>query len=286
MRRPPHTPASVAAALLGGLGVLLLGAAACVPIAVLLRILGRDALDAARIAALWPLVPGAALMSPQVDQALALPVAGAAALLALAATTAAARVRTWAAVAAGTLAFGAVFFSYGAAAFVAIGGVAVLAAVGWRAVRVPVGVAMLSALGWLAVTAALGHDPVAAATTALAFHRETYTAPRSYPLWLAFNPLDFAVFLGPPLVAVGLLRVTRTLDAALLRFRAAFLLGLAVLFLSGTVRGELGRIGVPLMALALPAALGDRCLPARDAAGMAVLAASIAIVLRACWLVP
>jgi hypothetical protein len=286
MRRPPHTPASVAGALLGGLAVLALGAAACAPIALLLRRLGRDALDAARIAALWPLVPGAALMSPQLDQALALPVAGSAALLAIATADATARARDAAAAGAGVLGFAASFLSYGAAAFTDMGAVAVTAALGWRRCLRPIAVATAAALACLGVTVALGHEPIAAARTALAFHRETYTAPRSYALWLLFNPVDFALFLGPPVVVAGLLRLRRSLADPHQRFRAALLLLVGVLLVSGTVRGELGRIGVPLMALALPAALGDRGLPPRDAAALGLLMATLDIVLRACWIVP
>ena len=194
---------TAAAALWGGLFVLVLGAAACGPIALLLRTLGLDALAAARVGALWPLVPGAALMSPQFDQALALPVVGACALLAAALAATTPRTRLLAATGAGTLAFAAVFFSYGAAAFVAIGGVAVLAALGWRRAMTPVAVATVAALAWLGLTAALGHEPMDAARTALAFHREMYTAPRSYALWLAFNPIDFALFLGAPVAVIA-----------------------------------------------------------------------------------
>ncbi len=286
LRRPPHTPASIAGALVAGLAVLALCAAACLPIAVLLRVLGSGALDAARVAALWPLVPGAALMSPQLDQALAFPVAGALALLALAIAGAAPRTRLAAAAGAGALAFAASFLSYGALAFVAVGGVAVLAAVGWRRAHVPIAVAALAALAGLALTAVLGHEPIAAARTALAFHRVTYTAPRSYALWLAFNPLDFALFLGAPLVAVAALRLGRRPDGPLPRYRVAFVVALGALLLTGSVRGELGRIGVPLMALALPAALGDRAPGARDAAALGLLLATACVVLRACWILP
>jgi hypothetical protein len=286
MRRPPHTPASIAGALLGGVMVLALCAAACAPIAVLLRLLGRDALDAARIAVLWALVPGAALMSPQLDQALALPVAGTAALLAIAATTETARARVLAAAGAGTLAFAAAFVSYGAAAFADVGALAVAVALGWRRCLRPIAIASLAALAWLGITVALGYDPIAGARTALAFHRETYTAPRSYALWLLFNPIDFAFFLGAPVVAVGLLRARLSLADPILRFRAAWLVLTAAFLVSGTVRGELGRIGVPLMALGLPAALGDRDLGARDAAAMGVLAATLCLVLRAAWILP
>ena len=285
-RRPPHTPASIAGALMGGLFLLALCAAACGPIAVALRLLGRDALGAARLAALWPLVPGAALMSPQLDQALALPVAGTVALLAIAMAAPTPRTGRLAALLAGSVGFLASFLSYGAVAFVAIGVVAIAWALGWKRAPAPLAMASLAALFWLVLTVALGHEPLAAARAAIAFHRETYTAPRSYPLWLGFNPVDFALFLGAPLVALGALRLGRAPAGPPGRYRVALLAGLIVLVLSGTVRGELGRIGVPLMALALPAALADRDLPASDAAWMGSLQAALCVVLRACWILP
>jgi hypothetical protein len=284
--RDPNTPASVAGAFLGGFGVLALCALACVPIASLMRSLGMERLDAARAAALWPLVPGAALMSPQFDQALALPVAGAVALLARAARSTG-RAHVGAALAAGALGFVASFFSYGAVVYVAIGALGVLAAGGrgaaWaRAVVIATGGAALC----LAVTVALGHEPVLAARTALAFHREAYTAPRSYALWLAWNPLDLALFLGAPLAAIGIARLAARPAGDAARFRLAVACGIAILLLTGTVRGELGRIGVPLMALLLPAAVGDRALSARDAALLGALLAVLTILIRARWLVP
>ena len=292
--RPPNTPASVAGAIIGGGFVLVLCAAACVPIAVLFRVLGADTLGAARAAALWPLGPGAALMSPQFDQALAFPVACAVALLALATTYERAGLRWATALGAGVLAFAAGFVSFGSAAFVAIGGFAVVAALaapdarhaaGRRMVQ-PVALAGAGSLACLALLATLGYDALASARTALAFHRESYTAPRSYALWLVFNPIDFAVFLGAPLVAIGLLRLARPLTTPPARYRAAFLAGLALLLASGTVRGELGRIGVPLMALALPAALADDPLTPRDVITLGALLASLCLALRASWLLP
>jgi hypothetical protein len=284
--RDPHTPASVAGAFLGGLGALFLCALTCLPIASLLRSLGRDAADAARAAALWPLVPGAALMSPQFDQALALPVAGAVALLARA-TLATGRARMASALTAGAAGFAASFVSYGAVAYVAIGAVAVGVALArpreWtKAVALAAG----AAVACLAVTVTLGHEPLAAARTALAFHREAYTAPRSYALWLAWNPLDLVLFLGAPLAAIGIARLAvRSADAAA-RFRLALAAGIVLLLVSGSVRGELGRIGVPLMALLLPAALADRALAARDRTLIAALLAVLTILIRARWMVP
>jgi hypothetical protein len=266
--------------------VLFACALACLPIAALLRALGLEPLDAARAAALWPLVPGAALMSPQFDQALALPIAGAVALLARAAR-ATGRTRVAAALAAGACGFAASFLSYGAVAYVAIGAVAVLAALQRpREWATPVAVAAGAAAACLAFTVALGHEPLAAARTALAFHREVYTAPRSYALWLAWNPLDLALFLGAPLATLALARLAaRPADDAG-RFRLAVAGGTALLLLSGSVRGELGRIGVPLMALLLPATLGNRALPARDTTLLGTLLAALTILVRVRWLVP
>jgi hypothetical protein len=94
---------------------------------------------------------------------------------------------------------------------------------------------------------------------ALAMHRQTFTAPRGYLLWLVFNPLDLTLFVGVP---VAVLFATRVLDAARstsrdphARFALAAAAGLVALLLSGTVRGEVGRIWIPLMPLLLiPAA--------------------------------
>jgi hypothetical protein len=225
-------------------------------------------------------------MSPQFDQALALPVAGSVALLARAMRTTG-RTRVGAAAAAGAVGFAASFFSYGAVAYVAIGALGLLAASGrgsvWaRAVALATGGGALC----LAFTIALGHEPVAAARTALTFHREAYTAPRSYALWLFWNPLDLALFLGAPLAAIGIARLAARPAGDVARFRLAIACGIVALLLTGTVRGELGRIGVPLLALLLPAALGDRALAARDATLLAALLAVLTILIRARWMVP
>jgi hypothetical protein len=228
-------------------------------------------------------------MSPQFDQALAFPVAGAAALLALAIASERAGWRRVAALGAGVLAFAAGLVSFGSAAFVAIGGVAVVVALpGPNARRAlePIALAALGSLACLALVISLGYDPIASARTALAFHHESYTAPRSYALWLVFNPIDFALFLGAPLVAIGLLRLTGPRSDPPTRYRVALLACLGLLLASGFVRGELGRIGVPLMALALPAVLGGDPPDARDVVIIGVLLAAFDLAVRACWLVP
>ena len=251
-------PASVrAAALAGPLAILLLGAAAAWPLFALARAGGLDAVASARVAALWPLVPGAALMAPQFDQLLALPVTAAAACLAAAVTAGSARRNAALAAGAGACAGLAVLVSYGAFALCAIAGAAaVFAPAGARRRATAVAIAGGVAVVVLAVPMAWGHEPVTAARTALAIHRETYTRPRSYATWLVFNPLDLALFLGVPLAAVFVARLARAGAAGPFgRFRAVLAAGIAGLFLSGGVRGEVGRIAVPLMPALLLAAM-------------------------------
>jgi hypothetical protein len=304
--RPPNTPASKAAALLGGLLLMLLGAAAAWPIASLSGGLAGDPLAGARAGLLWLLLPGPVLMVPQFDQALALPIAGVAALLAAAVAGAAGPghrlagftpASASAAVGAGLAAGVALFLSYGCAAFLAISGLAALApaASDPKRRRPAVSVSVLAAVvaaGVIGLTVLLGHEPIAAARTALAIHRETYTAVRSYALWLLFNPLDLAIFLGLPVAVLAVLRMADALRSGSSegdRFTAGLALGLVVLGLSGSTRGEVGRIWIPVMPLLLIAALtrsvddGDSGPPRAEILTLGLLLAVSCAVLRVCW---
>jgi hypothetical protein len=147
---------------------------------------------------------------------------------------------------------------------------------------------------------AAGHEPVQAARTALTIHREIYTEPRSYALWLLFNPVDLCLFLGVPL-ALGygqavLGALTRLRPAAgpspMDPFRLATAAGLALLLLSGTVRGEVGRIWIPLMpllvvaTLAQPATTRDETATGpttAEATLLAALLAALCLALRTWW---
>ncbi len=306
--RPPNTPESKAAALLGGLLLMLLGAGAAWPIVALCGRLAGDPLAGARAGLLWVLLPGPALMVPQFDQALALPIAGVAALLAAAVTGpespgrrfgAFTPVSALAAIGAGLAAGVALFISYGSVAFLAIAGLAALSpgAMDPKRRRSALGASLLAAAvaaGVIGLTALLGHQPLAAARTALAIHHETYTAVRSYPRWLFFNPLDLAIFLGVPVAVLALARVadalrsgppTRRPD----RFTAGLTVGLVLLGLSGSTRGEVGRIWIPLMPLLLIAALtrsgreGDTGPTRAESLTLGALLAVSCTVLRACW---
>jgi hypothetical protein len=301
---PPPSPESIGAALLGPLLLGFLGALACWPTAALARTLHGDAAAATRTGMLWTMVPAVALMTPELDQALALPVTASIAALA-AALQPEAPGAAWVAraAAAGALAAVAEFFSYGAAVFVLIGALAVLAFAGRRAARraaLAAGVALAAAAAVLALERLAGHRPLSSALTALSIHRQQFTVRRSYLAWVAFDPLDLFWFLGPPLVAllagVGARAVTRRAgrrETDLDRFRATAVLGIVALMISGIVRGEVGRLLIPIMPVLLVAAVASR-----DAEGnvagpsarfsflLAVLLTATAVVIRLTWDVP
>jgi hypothetical protein len=140
--------------------------------------------------------------------------------------------------------------------------------------------------------ALLGHRPWASLATALAIHRDDFTAPRDYALWLIFNPLDLALFVGLPVAfawAHGLLvsvrgGITEPHD----RMRVVTALGLLALVLAGITRGEVGRIWIPLMPALLVAALvrgtGRPRVLESALAGTCLLVLCLAM--RAYWQVP
>ncbi len=97
---------------------------------------------------------------------------------------------------------------------------------------------------------ALGYNPVTSFLGSTAAHR-VLTHTRSYLPWLALNAWDMLVFAGPALVVVAAAASTRRERGTLLP--VAVTLGL--LLVSGSTRGEVGRIWGFLMPLAaVPAA--------------------------------
>ena len=291
--RPEHAAHTRAAGVLGGLLILAACALTAWPVAGLARAVGSGPLASARLGILWMLLPGPVLVLPQFDQALALPVALSALALAWAfraETTA--RSAAWS-TAAGLAGGVAVALSYGAPAFLVIGGLAVLAAALAdgvtleRTLRCCALAALVTAAAF-AAPALLGHHPIASMREALRIHREFFTQPRDYAVWLVFDPLDLALFLGPPvavsLVAAAVRSVRRLIGRARLQpdeaFRLAALGALLALLVSGQTRGEVGRIWIPIMPALLVAALARPARPGDDAAPSAVsallLAAAIA----------
>ena len=296
--RPEYAPAARAAGVLGGVLILIACVLTAWPVAALAADLGCGALPSARIGALWVLLPGPVLMLPQFDQALALPVALSAVALARALRVETRGALAWA-VASGLAGGVALFLSYGAPAFLAVGGLAVLAAawargVPLRAALARAAVAFGACAAAFALPALAGHHPIASAVEALRIHREFFTLPRAYALWLVFDPLDLAVFLGVP-VAVSLVWATvvaaRRLAArahpnADEAFRLAAMGALGALILSGQTRGEVGRIWIPVMPVFVVAALArpaeDRP-SAADALLLAALLLPIDLLLALVW---
>ena len=287
--------AARAGALLGSLGFALMAALTVWPLARLGEGLGLEPLDAARAAAVLVILPGPALFAGTLDAALALPVTACAALLLSAARAGRPGRAAAAAAAAGACAAVALFGSYGAAAFLVLVGAAVSAAVVRdrtslaavaRAAAIAAAVALLLAF---ALPALLGHEPLRALTTALAIHRAEYTAPRRYDLWLAFDPLDFALFAGLPYVLIAAWRTAASVARAgrptsLERFRGAALAGLAALVIAGVTRGEVGRLWIPLVPLVLLAsARDDEPSPVLPALLPAAVAAAFTLAMAVCW---
>ncbi len=126
--------------------------------------------------------------------------------------------------------------------------------------------------------------------TALSIHREMYTAPRSYALWLLFNPLDLAIFLGVPGLGGGAPAPwggplgTGSLAASLDRFRLGGLRRGGDLLALGVTRGEVGRLWIPLMPLLLVASLaGPEAPDRRESLLHGTLLAALTLALGAYW---
>jgi tetrahydromethanopterin S-methyltransferase subunit C len=130
--------------------------------------------------------------------------------------------------------------------------------------------------------------------TALSIHREIYTTPRSYALWLLFNPLDFALFLGLPVAVAGLLFLAGTsrhvaaggAGRPIIRFRLVTFAAVAALLALGVTRGEVGRLWIPLMPLVLVASLGAGSAPGRkESLVHATLLAAFTLVMGSYWVI-
>jgi hypothetical protein len=291
----PERRAARAGALLGALGLAALAALTVWPLARLAEGAGLAPLDAARTAAAFVLLPGPALFAGSLDAALALPVTAWAALLLCAASDPRARRATALAAAAGACGAAALFASYGSVAFLGLASLAVAAATARdrasllrlsRAAAVAGALALLLAFG---LPALLGHEPLLALRTALALHHAEYTAPRSYALWLAFDPLDLALFAGLPFALLAAWRsagaIGRTAALTRLdRLRWATLGGLAALVLAGVTRGEVGRIWIPLVPLLVLASAGDDEPPGLATTVLpAALAAAFTLAMSSSW---
>ena len=259
------------------LGLPALSALAAWPLARLARAWGLPP-PATRLAALlWLAVPARSLFTPSLDQAL--PLLSVAALLLVAVPGGwGSRARAFAA---GLVLFAAAFLSYGCLALLPwAAAVAIIALAPSPDRESPAGfslrrldLARPAALGlgfllpWAALALLAGYAPWASFRAAMDTHRGMAVLTRGYLTWLLWNPYDLALLLGPPVLLLGLAALAverRPADGAPrpASYRAArrgFWALLVLLWISGSVRGELGRIWLFFMPFA--------CLFAADAIG-------------------
>lgn len=262
--------AYIAAAVCGTLLLIVCASLTCWAVAALADALTGDRRQSVRIGVLWTLCPAAALFVTELDASIAFLVACSTAAMARAMGNPPARwtPTTWAAIG-GALGGATMFFSWGTAPMLAVGAASAVA-IGhsqhaaqkrWRLS----GIALVAFLALFFLPALSGYNPIAAGLRTVENHGQV-TLLRSYTLWLRFNLLDFALFLGPPIVVLGLSRLpgaSRALRSGLLpsdpadRFVLVATVGLLLLNASGMIRGETGRLWLPLMPLALVASVAS-----------------------------
>ncbi len=256
----PTIPPSPFSAVLLAFLLPLAAAATALPLFALGRGWGLSDRAARFGAALWLTVPAATLFTPSLDQALVLfPVVGAALMVGTG---------SWRALAAGVVIALACLLSYGLLVlvpFVAWVAFSTEEDAGWFSPRRLVRAALVAvgfALPWLALALFAGYDPWASFWTALSAHAQMAVATRSYATWLLANPYDFALFCGPAAAVLGAAGlVSRRAPVALRRGLWGGAALLALLWLSGSVRGEVGRIwlfAMPFVALAAASTMDSR----------------------------
>jgi len=254
------------------LGLLLpaLSALTAWPLHRLARSWGLPPAAAALAVLLWLLTPARSLFTPSLDQALPLLLVGAAALAA-----AGGRATAVKAVAAGLLAAAACFLSYGCLATLPWLALVALGAGReesreeaplWRpaSLRRPALLGVGFLLPWLVLALATGYAPWRDFRIAITAHRAMAVVTRSYATWVGWNLYDFVLLAGPAMVALALAALwPEPVDPP--RPARAFRLGLwgfwgllLLLDLSGSVRGEVGRIWLFFMPFAALFASGER----------------------------
>jgi hypothetical protein len=294
-RPVPDTPPGPWAIVVLGFLLPALSALTAGPLQRLARAWGLSPAAAALAVLLWLLTPARSLFTPSLDQALPLLLVGAAALL-----VAGGRFRAGAPLAAGLLAALACFLSYGCLATLPWLGLLVLGtgsgeAPPWRerATWVRAGLLGLGFIApWLLLALAAGYAPWRHFRAAIAMHRGMAVVTRSYATWVGWNLYDFALLLGPAVLGLALAALAtgrregpegRSLRYGLLGFWGLLLL----LDLSGSVRGEVGRIWLffmPLAGLFAPVALerqGERHGERLPAVALSLLELALLVTLAA-----
>ncbi len=264
--------AILASWLLGACGALM-------PLVIFAALRGRVGEERAlAAAAVLALTPSMLFHFPTLDMLIAL--ASALMVAALAATQ-----RHWAwAMVAGVIAAAALFVSLGALALVALGALFLLlravrqagqsADSSWsdtRSAAVPLLALGAGVLGGVGLWYAMGLDAAEVFSRGLGAHSSITgrASFRSYGVWVWMNLVEFAIFAGLPLTvlavasAPGIARTLREIASSALPayLGASAILAILLLDLSGTVKGETGRLWllfVPWLAAAVAPDLVDR----------------------------
>jgi len=287
----PAIPPSPLTAVLLAFLLPLAAAATALPVFSLGLAWGLPDVTARWATALWLTVPAEVLFTPSVDQALGLVVV-VGAVLALKGHRGPQGLQGQEALRGGAGAFLAgmvvamgCLISYGllvAVPFVAWVEFSAGEDSGWLAPRRFVRAALVGggfALPWIALGLFAGYDPWVSFRTAISAHREMAVATRSYATWLLANPYDFALFCGPAVAVLGAVGlVSRRAPIGLRRGLWGGAALFVLLWLSGSVRGEVGRIwlfAMPFAAIAAAAAMDSREPPSPAIRGLIVAAQAL-----------
>lgn len=167
-----------------------------------------------------------------------------------------------------------------------------------RSISLSLRLATIYALGcasiWLLYWLFYGVNPLAVISTGSRLAFESTTGTRSYGLWLLGNLIDFAVFLGLPIVIVLFYNLIKHIPfpKSLLPIAVATFGTLLLLWLSGIVRGEVGRLWIYFGPLVVLIAIGwddERAAPQAPrtvfAALLIALVAAQLVVMNTRWLV-
>ncbi|NTU66091.1 MAG: hypothetical protein HGB05_22475, partial [Chloroflexi bacterium] len=111
---------------------------------------------------------------------------------------------------------------------------------------------------WLLYWLFYGVNPLAVISTGSRLAFESTTGTRSYGMWLLGNPIDFLVFLGFPIAILLIYNLIKRLSfpKSLLPVAIATFGTLMLLWLSGIVRGEVGRLWMYLGPLVVLIVIG------------------------------
>ena len=116
------------------------------------------------------------------------------------------------------------------------------------ALRMAVAFGLGCASIWLLYTVLYHVNPFEVVATGSRLAFESTTGNRSYALWLVWNLIDFATFLSLPIVLLLIINLVRSRSVGLPRsiwpLTVASFTTLILLDLSGSVRGEVGRLWI------------------------------------------